>query len=121
MTEYAFHRLDDSYVRRAREAGEAESIARIHAENLANFGVLPLTCTEPDDCGQLDKGTTLRISALHNTLRNRSSECDIQLGDDNTIRVRYDLSSRRVDILLAGGSIPWEQRQLTEAIPARGD
>ncbi|MBO0864168.1 MAG: aconitate hydratase, partial [Mycobacterium sp.] len=91
----------------------AESIARIHAENLVNFGVLPLTFGDTQARQRLDRGTTLRISKLHNTLRDGPGECDIHLdGDHNTIRVRHDLSPRQVDILFAGGAIPWKRRQL---------
>jgi aconitate hydratase len=143
MTEYAFHPIDESYVRRARDTGDhaivagrnygqgssreqaalapralglrvvvAESIARIHGENLVHFGVLPLTFTDPRDRQPFDKGTTLRMSGLHNTLRNGPGECDVHLDDGRAVRVRHDLSSRQVEVLLAGGSIPWKRHQL---------
>jgi aconitate hydratase len=146
MTEYAFHPVDDSYVGRARDAGEhaivagrnygqgssreqaalapralglrvvlAESIARIHAENLVNFGVLPLTFTDPHDRHQLGKGTMLRITKLHNTLRSGPGEYAVRVDDDQVVRARHDLSGRQVDILLAGGAIPWKRHQLNGA------
>jgi aconitate hydratase len=93
----------------------AESIARIHAENLVNFGVLPLTFTDPHDRQKLDKGTTLRCTGLHNTLRDGPGECAVHLDDDQTVRARHDLSSRQVDILLAGGAIRWKRHQLDDA------
>lgn len=142
MTDYAFRPIDDSYVQRAREAGDhaivagrnygqgssreqaalapralglrvvlAESIARIHAENLVNFGVLPLTFTDPGDHGKLKKDTKLRITQLHKALRNGPGECELSLDDNETIRVRHRLSTRQVDILLIGGSIPWIRGQ----------
>lgn len=93
----------------------AESIARIHAENLVHFGVLPLTFADPDDRDQIDDASTLRISALHKMIRDGPGEFDIELGDGKTVRVRHDLSDRQADILLAGGSIPWKRRQLADA------
>lgn len=93
----------------------AESIARIHAENLAHFGVLPLTFTDPDDRGRLDKGSTLRMTGLHKAIRDGPGEFDVELDDGPTIRVRHELSRRQADILLAGGSIPWKRQQLADA------
>ena len=90
----------------------AESIARIHAENLVNFGVLPLTFIDPKDRKKLKMGTKLRINELHNALRDGPGELDIDCDDGQTVRVRHDLSSRQVDILFAGGSIPWKRHQL---------
>lgn len=94
----------------------AESIARIHAENLVNFGVLPLTFTDPDDRQKLELATVLRFTKLHSALRNGPGELELFIGeDDDTIRVRHNLSSRQVDILLTGGSIPWKRHQLESA------
>ncbi|ATO65251.1 crotonobetainyl-CoA--carnitine CoA-transferase [Mycobacterium avium subsp. hominissuis] len=59
-----------------------------------------------DKLDKLDKGAALRITKLHNTLRDGPGECDIRL-DDRNVRVRHDLSGRRVDVLPAGGAIPW--------------
>jgi aconitate hydratase len=99
----------------------AESIARIHAENLVNFGVLPLTFTDPDDRQKVEKDTVMQISQLHSALRDGPGELELRIGDDEPIRARHNLSSRQVDILLTGGSIPWKRHQLeTAARPGSG-
>jgi aconitate hydratase len=54
----------------------AHSIARIHGENLVNYGVLPLLFVEPADLERLEKGTVLQLHGLRNwrhpaRLRNR--------------------------------------------------
>ena len=92
----------------------AGNIARIHAENLVNFGVLPLTFTEPKDRQKLKKVAKLRINQLRSTLRDGPGELDIHCDDDQMVHVRHDLSSRQVDILFAGGSIPWKRHQLDD-------
>jgi aconitate hydratase len=43
----------------------AQSIARIHGENLVNYGVLPLLFAEPGDGERLERGATLRLRGLH--------------------------------------------------------
>ncbi len=37
------------------------SYARIHWQNLANFGVLPLAFEQADDCDRIDAGDRLRL------------------------------------------------------------
>jgi aconitate hydratase len=92
----------------------ARSIARIHAENLVNFGILPLTLGDQGDEGKLQPGTTIRLSGLHQALRDSPGELDVQAGGD-TIRCQHALSPRQADILFAGGGIPWKRRQLGQA------
>ncbi|HET8979166.1 MAG TPA: hypothetical protein VFN87_13475 [Solirubrobacteraceae bacterium] len=43
----------------------ATSYARIHAQNLVNFGILPLLFCEPADHERIDAGTVLRIDDVH--------------------------------------------------------
>ena len=94
----------------------AHSIARIHGENLVNYGVLPLLFAEPGDVERLERGATLRLRGLHAWLRGGQQEWELEYGRDGEsegrIRVRHSLSPRQVDVLLAGGGIPWMRRRL---------
>ena len=47
----------------------AVSFARIHWQNLANFGVLALEFTDPDDYQDIEQGDVLILEDLRNTLR----------------------------------------------------
>jgi aconitate hydratase len=93
----------------------AHNIARIHGENLVNYGVLPLLFVDPGDLGRLEQGMVLRLRGLHTWLRGTRQEWEIAYGRDDQsegrIRVRHSLSPRQVDILLAGGAIPWTRRR----------
>jgi aconitate hydratase len=93
----------------------AHSIARIHGENLVNYGVLPLLFVEPGDLGRLEQGTVLRLHGLHTWLRGPEQEWEIAYGHygrrEGRVRVRHSLSPRQVDILLAGGAIPWMRQR----------
>jgi aconitate hydratase len=96
----------------------AQTIARIHNENLVNYGVLPLVLCEPGDADHLERGMTLRLRGVHDWLRGSEKEGELEYGQDGQVegrvRVRHHLSPRQVDILLAGGSIPWMRCRLRE-------
>jgi aconitate hydratase len=76
-----------------------------------NYGVLPLLFVEPADLQRLEKGTVLGLRGLHAWLRGAQRDLEITYGgdgrSDGRIKVRYELSPRQIDILLAGGAIPW--------------
>ena len=42
----------------------ARSFARIHWQNLVNFGVLPLTFADPADYDRLDLGDTIQLAGV---------------------------------------------------------
>ena len=81
----------------------AQSYARIHWQNLVNFGVLPLEFTDPDDLDQIRPGDVLHLADLHAALPD-SRELAVESGD-RTIQVRHRLSPRQVETLIAGGRI----------------
>ena len=83
----------------------AKSFARIHWQNLVNFGVLPLTFADPADYQAVAQGAMLRIEGLHGTLRaGRTVTATI---GGRTLALRHDLSPRQLDVLLQGGVINW--------------
>ena len=47
----------------------AKSFARIHWQNLINFGVLPLTCVDPSDYDHLKQGDKIRIAGIAAALK----------------------------------------------------
>ena len=85
----------------------AESFARIHWQNLINFGVLPLT--SPDGIDAFQRDQTINISQPAEQLRSGSS-IQIQL-DGEEVQVRHELSPRQVEVLIAGGLVPWLKQQ----------
>jgi aconitate hydratase len=93
----------------------AIGFARIHHENLVNFGVLPLAFADPDDYARIEQGDFLAFDGLHAALREGRP---ITLEDYTRglrIRVTCALSPRQVDILLAGGLIPHMRRRFEHA------
>jgi len=47
----------------------AKSFARIHRQNLLNFGILPLTFVDPDDWQRIHEGDVLILSNIREVLQ----------------------------------------------------
>jgi aconitate hydratase len=85
----------------------AKTFARIHWQNLVNFGILPLTFTADDDYDAIVQGETLRIANLRQQVRD-GHRVTVELIDaGRSIVCEHALSERQVDVLLAGGLIYW--------------
>ena len=81
--------------------------ARIHWQNLANFGVVPLEFTDPEDWDTFEQGDVLRVTGLRDALEDGP---DVQVTNTTrgtTITAQHQLSTRQVERLLAGGVIPY--------------
>ncbi|MCH5374160.1 MAG: aconitase family protein, partial [Planctomycetes bacterium] len=91
----------------------ANSFARIHRQNLVNFGVLPLTFLDRDMYQRLQQGDVLQLNDLRSQLRDRSA---IRLRcEDNEFEAEHGLSPRQIQVLLAGGLINWAKDQMKVA------
>ena len=83
----------------------AKSFERIHAANLINFGILPLTFATPDDYDKIDQGDELEIAAARNKISD-GNDLDIQNKTKGTsFTSACPLSERQKQILLAGGAL----------------
>ncbi len=93
----------------------AIQFARIHRDNLVNFGVLPLTFLDPEDYNRIEQGDSLRIEHLTEAIRS-ASPIDVENRTRGiTIRAGHVLSPRQIDMLLAGGLIPLMRAHLGHA------
>ncbi len=84
----------------------ALSYARIHWQNLANFGVLPLEFADEADYDQVEAGDRLAAEGLHEGLREGGEVTVRNLTRDHPIRACHHLSPRQIAMILAGGRIP---------------
>ncbi len=89
----------------------AKSFARIHWQNLINFGVLPLTLAEEADYDRIESGDVLRIANLHEQVRRDAGVALENVSRRETIQTRHNLSARQIDVLLCGGLINWVKRR----------
>lgn len=89
----------------------AKSFARIHWENLVNFGVLPLTFVNPDDYQRIEQGEAIIIDQVLTAIKNGHALTAKVAGKDVEITLRHKLSPRQIDILEAGGLINWVKKK----------
>ncbi|WP_160133355.1 aconitate hydratase [Halococcus salsus] len=86
-------------------AALAVSYARIHWQNLVNFGIVPLEFVDRDDYEAIEQGDELELPAIREELRN-GTEVTVRNGTQNTeFTAEHSLSPRQVDVVLQGGLI----------------
>ena len=80
----------------------AKSFARIHSQNLINFGILPLEFTDPADYDDICQGDALEIDGLLNALETNMIRVR-NLRSGHEYAVRHTLSARQIETIKAGG------------------
>ncbi len=88
-----------------------KSFARIHRQNLVNYGVLPLMFVEPSDYERLDKGDVLIARDLHRTLA-KGDDVILEVKGTDSISTRHDLTQKQIAVILEGGLINWRRKSL---------
>jgi aconitate hydratase len=83
-----------------------QSLARIHRKNLINYGVLPLVLSDATVYGRLEQGDVLRIENIHQGILQTCLPVFVE-GKNFSFTTIHNLSSRDVDVLLAGGVTNW--------------
>lgn len=83
----------------------AKSFARIHMQNLVNFGIIPLIFNNEDDYDDIQQGDKLRIRKLRENLP--SNELSVEnLTRNKLYPVKHNLSQREIKVLIDGGLLP---------------
>lgn len=85
----------------------AKSFARIHWQNLANFGVLALEFTDAADYDNVAQDDVLTLTNLRQTLADGDPITVTNTTRDTSFAVHHHLSPRQIRHVLAGGLIPW--------------
>ena len=86
-------------------AALAVSYARIHWQNLVNFGIVPLEFADRDDYEAIEQGDELELPAIREELQN-GTEVTVRNGTQDTeFTAEHSLSPRQVDVVLQGGLI----------------
>lgn len=82
----------------------AKSIARIHNDNLINYGILPLILKDKEDYKTVEQGDFLKLKDLKGCVESRKV---IVINETKGIEIEtaLNISDRQVKILLAGGQL----------------
>ncbi|TQN31667.1 aconitase [Haloactinospora alba] len=90
----------------------AKSFARIHWQNLANFGVLALEFTQAADYERIENGDILVLENLRDSLPTGSELTVRNTTKGDQYLLRHNLSPAQTASVLAGGQIPMLAREL---------
>jgi aconitate hydratase len=85
----------------------AKSIERIHAANLVNFGILPLTFADAADYEKIEQGDEIAIPGIREALEANSPLVLVDTTKGVEIALSYALSRRQKDIIYAGGLLAY--------------
>jgi len=83
----------------------AKSFARIHFQNLINFGILPLVFVNPDDYDQISQYEVLVIKDLRNSIQKGTILQVTNKRKNKKFQVKHSMSQRQVEMILAGSLI----------------
>ncbi|MCE5313945.1 MAG: aconitate hydratase [Armatimonadota bacterium] len=83
-----------------------KSFARIHRQNLINFGILPLKFVDSNDYDRISQLDDIEIPNVAAALKKGESQFDLVDKTANvSIKLTHDLSAREIDVALAGGRL----------------
>jgi len=82
-----------------------KSFARIHRQNLANFGILPLQFKNDADYEHIDQGDTLVLTDLRDSIQNGTDVEVYNEDKDETYVLEHDLTPREIEMVLTGSQI----------------
>ena len=142
ISEYVFYHIDKDFAKRAKEkkggfivGGEnygqgssrehaalapmylgikaviAKSFARIHKANLINFGILPLEFVDKGDYDNIKNRDEL---VIENVIRLSKDNKNLIIKDKD-IKLKYVLSDREKEIIIAGGKLNFIKEKLSIA------
>ncbi|MGH7664498.1 MAG: aconitate hydratase [Gemmatimonadaceae bacterium] len=90
----------------------AKGYARIHEQNLASFGIVPLSFEDDAVYANLEVGDVLRFDNLRAALEAGHKLAVTNLTKSRTFAASHALSERQVQLLLHGGLINWMKARL---------
>ncbi len=83
----------------------ANGFARIHRQNLLNFGILPLTFVNPADWEKIHQNDVLVLSGLREAIRRGSQVKVINKTKKETYITEHAMTERQIEMVLAGSLI----------------
>lgn len=88
----------------------AKSFARIHKDNLINFGILPLTFENGADADAVKDGDQMELVNIHSDLKAGNSLTLKNTTQGSEYKVVHGYTPRQVEILMAGGKLNYTKQ-----------
>jgi len=88
----------------------AGSFARIHHDNLINFGLLPLRFIRPEDYDIFAQDDKIELIGVRTCLKEKKPIKIRNLTKNKEAELNYELTDRQIEILLAGGLVNYLKR-----------
>ena len=82
-----------------------KSFARIHAANLINAGIMPLTFVNADDYDKIAEGDDICLDNVFDAVKN--GKMTMTVNGKEKIELACAFTDRQIDILKAGGLLPY--------------
>lgn len=89
-----------------------KSFARIHCANLINAGILPLNFKNEADYDKITQGDELSLEGIKTAIINDQPAILKNLTTGESYELKYDLTKRQKDIILAGGLLNYTRESL---------
>ncbi|MGN0572281.1 MAG: aconitate hydratase [Candidatus Fimenecus sp.] len=89
-----------------------KSFARIHCANLINAGILPLNFKNEADYDKISQGDDLSLEGIKTSIVNSQPAVLKNLTTGESYTLKYDLTQRQKDIILAGGLLNYTRESL---------
>ncbi len=89
-----------------------KSFARIHCANLINAGILPLNFKNEADYDKITQGDELSLPHIKEEIEAGKPVVLKNLTNGESYELKYDLSKRQKDIILAGGLLNYTRESL---------
>ncbi len=84
-----------------------KSFARIHAANLVNAGIVPLTFNNPADYDKISQFDELELPEIRSAIQNKTEVTLLNKTTGESYKLTAALSDRSADIILAGGLLSY--------------
>lgn len=88
----------------------AKSFARIHRDNLINFGIIPLPVAS-DIYDSIEQDSEIEFPSLAREIRESTEITFVDIKTGRTFRAEHDLSERQKEMILAGGLLNYVKRK----------
>ena len=92
----------------------ARSYARIHWQNLPNFGILPLEFADPADYDRLEQGDTIALSGVRTALAAGERELTADVPGKDALTLTHRLTPRQVEMLAKGSLLDVFRERLSD-------